>query len=1389
MFLDGTMALIMLPLQVGAPMADRLIRHDKGNDCPLRKKMTEPNNIKHKIRELNSRFEKAYGADRYRLGRDIRQLGQAAKRLKAGNGDRAKTDGETDDRLMQRVQRLESALDASARKREWRRTHRPRLDYPEDLPILARKDDIVATIMNHRVVVISGETGSGKTTQIPKFCMEAGRGIDGQIGVTQPRRIAAMTVAERIAEELGEPLGRSVGYKIRFDDHTGDETFIKIMTDGILLAETQGDRWLSAYDTLIVDEAHERSLNIDFVLGILKNLVDRRKDLKLIITSATIDTEKFSRAFDDAPVIEVSGRMYPVDVRYMPPDAASDDDQTHVDAAAAAVRKLQAESPYGGDVLVFMPTEQDIRETCELLEGSRFTGAHILPLYGRLSAGEQSRVFKRLPGRKIIVATNVAETSITIPGIKFVVDTGLARISQYLPRSRTTALPVVPISRSSADQRMGRCGRVSNGVCIRLYGEEDYGNRPRFTPPEILRSNLAEVILRMIALRLGDIAAFPFIDRPADKNIQDGFNLLDELGAIVRKPSGKGGKPSVGLTERGRMMARLPVDPRLSRMLLAAAEAGCLAEMTVLAAALSIQDPRERPTGKETQADQAHAPFKDSSSDFITILNIWNAYHETKKALKSISKMRGYCKKNFLSFRRMREWRDIHYQLTTILEEHGIRDQSRDRVPDLVRNLGPADRTSGGEAAFTPFYTAVHTAILSGFLSNIATRKEKFIYRATREREAMIFPGSGLFKTSGPWVVAAEMVETSRLFARIVANIDVAWLEAVGGEQCRYAHANPRWEKNRGEVVADEQVSLFGLVIVPRRPVSYGKIDPDEASRIFIRSALVEGDIRQPFPFIAHNQSLIGEVRDIEDRVRRRDILVSEEDLCGFYAEKLGNRICDVRTLRRFLKGRKSDQFLRMQPEDLRRYHPDPEELDRYPDQVPLGNTVFPCDYVFDPGKREDGVTVQIPSSVAPSVPPEAVDWLVPGLLEEKITALIKGLPKEYRKQMVPVNTTVRTIVDEIPKNRGVLLTVLAEFIYRRFGVSIPASAWNEVDLPEHLRMRIAILGPAGEEIRSGRDPEVLRKSAVDPMNRDRFQAAKREWERVGITRWDFRDLPESLTLTGAGGETWVAYPGLKVEGDALALHLYRDQVKAKAGHREGMVKLFSLCLAKDMKFLRKQVSLPKAADEAARYFGGVKSFENRVYESVLNDLFHRDIRTRAAFEAALEEVLPLIQKTAKGKLGVAVDILTAYHECRTEIFHLENISRANTGIIRFLSGLRDALANLVPEHFLDLYDNDRLVHLGRYVRAITIRARRAVENFERDQARAAEVKPHADRLTDLLKTLASGASNEKRAAVEAYFWMIEEYKVSLFAQELKTPIRVSPKRLDEKYGEVRRMV
>ncbi|MDM8536729.1 ATP-dependent RNA helicase HrpA [Desulfobacterales bacterium HSG17] len=1336
-------------------------------------------NIK-KIRKLESACRKTMGADRYLIRRELTRLKNLI--LKAHDSTKqAKS-------LPDLISGLEKKIFDSVNKKKWRRDNCPRPEYNPDLPIVDKKEEIIDAVSKNQVVIISGETGSGKTTQIPKFCLEAGRGIDRRIGCTQPRRIAAMTVSKRIAEELGEDIGQSVGYKIRFQDQTSENSYIKIMTDGILLAETQGDSWLNEYDTLIIDEAHERSLNIDFILGILKKLVHRRRDLKLVITSATIDTEKFSKAFDNAPIIEVSGRMFPVDVRYMTQEN-KDADQTHVDLAVKAVNKLQQESPYGGDVLVFMPTEQDIRETCEILEGRNYTGANILPLFARLSAGDQSRVFSRMTGRKIIVATNVAETSITIPGIKYVVDTGLARISEYSPGSGTTSLPVVPISKSSADQRMGRCGRVENGICIRLYPQEDYENRPRFTLPEILRSNLAEVILRMISLKLGEIKAFPFIDKPADKNIHDGFRLLEELGAICRKKinqtannqtANKKTPVPYDLTDMGKMMARLPVDPKISRILLEAANLGCLEEIIIIASALTIQDPRERPSDKQAQADQAHAKYKDKTSDFITLFNIWKNYHEIRRELKTTGKMRKYCKNNYLSFKRMREWRDIHYQIASILEEQGVKNFTEKKQ----------EKKPLKDELFPQRYTAIHQAILSGFLSNIAIKKEKFFYKAAKDKEVMIFPGSGLFNKSGQWIVAAEMVETSRLFARSVANIDPLWLEPIGKAQCRYSHSNPHWERNRGEVTALEQVSLFGLIIVNQRPVSFGPIDPEQASQIFIRSALVQGDVKQSLGFITHNIKLMQEIQDMEDKIRRRDLLVSEDDLFAFYQQRMGNNIYDIRTLKKLIKSRRNDNFLRMRKQDLFRVSPDNEELSLFPDKISLGNTVVPCDYNFDPGTPQDGVTVNISSAIAPSVPAQAADWLVPGLFNEKITFLVKGLPKEFRKQLVPVSNTVDIIADEMPRDTQTpLLTALSRFIYRRFGADIPASAWTPEDLPEHLKMRISIRGPKNEEIIAARDTSILSKGTAPALNPDYFESAKKSWEKTGITEWSFPDLPETITLKGEKGEKWTAYPGLKPQGDSLDLRLFSNRQEALNLHKNGIQLLLTLSLAREARMLKSHMTLPRNMIKTAGYFGGPKIIEKQLYQSILKTYFCKNIRKEKDFKNHAQDTAPHILEKGRQKLKHTVNVMESYHQCRTTLYDLENANRLNKGIVNYLSGLRDSLANLVPENFTELYSGDRMSHLERYIKAITLRAERGLINFEKDQIKAEDVKKHTQRLNELLNSLSSNVTDEKREAVEEFFWLIEEYKVSLYAQELKTPVKVSPKRLEKIFSEIQRMV
>ncbi len=1339
-----------------------------------------------RVKKIESLLPRAMCADRHAVSREIMSVKQSV----------AKTT--TDEKINKKLVRLEKRLQTSIKKKSWRKKNRPEPTYNESLPITAKKDEIIDSILKNQVVIISGETGSGKTTQIPKFCLAAGRGIDGKIGCTQPRRIAATTVSRRIAEELGEELGRSVGYKIRFQDKTSRNAYIKIMTDGILLAETQNDPYLNEYDTIIVDEAHERSLNIDFILGLLKTLLRQRKDLKIVITSATIDTEKFSRAFGNAPVIEVSGRMYPVEERYFPVDPKLEEsgEQTHVEMAVREVDKLQQESIFG-DILVFMPTEQDIRETYELIEGRNYKDLVILPLFARLAASEQSRVFSRVPGRKIIIATNIAETSLTIPGIKYVIDTGLARISQYTPRSRTTSLPVTTISKSSADQRKGRCGRVENGVCIRLFSEEDFDARPFFTLPEILRANLAEVILRMISLKLGDISSFPFIDRPALKSIQDGFDLLYELGALAEKTVKKKSKKEnrFALTEKGRLMAKMPIDPRLSRMLIEAQTEGCLKEVAVIASALSIQDPRERPAEKTREADQIHKAFNDPSSDFITLLNIWEKYHQTwqkeKTTSRNLKQAKKFCKAHYLSFKRMREWRDIHAQISEILKEYALNHQ-QNHVADARIVQSTLPQTPVTEKS--PLYAAIHKSILSGFLSNIAMKKEKNIFQATKGKEVMIFPASTLFNNTKTWIVAAEMVETSRLFARTCANIDSNWLEPLGRDLCKYTYLHSHWERNRGEVVASEQVSLFGLIIVPQRPVSYGRINSDEASEIFIQSALVEGDVKKKFDFMLHNQSLIDEVRDMEDRVRRRDLLVSEIELFEFYRKRLKG-CYDTRTLDKCLKQKGSDHFLRMKPEDIRRYSPDHEELSLFPDKIDLGHQSFDCAYSFEPGKNDDGVTVKIPSSFAPMVPSESMDWLVPGLYREKITALIKGLPKAYRRQLVPVANTVDVIINEMPKAKGSLITALGNFIFSRFGVDIPALDWPNDLLPDHLKMRISITDPKGEELHSSRDPAILRRNIsgkADEDESDEIESARKKWEKTGITSWDFPDLPEIISIKGKKSTKWLVYPGLEIgdqDNKSVNLRLFRRQDQAIQSHKDGVAMLFSIYFSKDLKFLKKALTVPKKLGKMADYLGGAARFEERLYKSIIKDLFCKNIRYKDAFYSHAEFIAPVILSNGRELMDKSMEVLEAYHETRSIFFRLETENKANAVAIEFLKGFREELARLVPETFMDIYDMDRLVHLVRYIKALAIRARRALVNFEKDRTKAEEIRFFTDSLNELLKGLSPDASEEKRAAVEEYFWLIEEYKVSVFAQELKTPVRVSKKRLEKRLREIERVI
>jgi ATP-dependent helicase HrpA len=965
---------------------------------------------------------------------------------------------------------------------------------------------------------------------------------------------------------------------------------------------------------------------------------------------------------------------------------------------------------------------------------------------------------------------------------------------------------VAPVSRSSADQRKGRCGRVANGVCVRLFAEEDYLDRPLYTPPEILRANLAEVILRMLALDLGDVAAFPFIDAPDHRSIADGLNLLFELGAINeggrRKAEGGSEKGEGGrrkaeeggkrfeLTETGRMMARIPLDPRLSRMLIEARKEGCVEEMVVIAAALSIQDPRERPAEKTAEADRAHAVFRDPASDFLTLLNMWRRFHEAQVAAGSAGALRRFCREHFISYRRMREWQDLHRQIEEIIKEFGSRkaEKTRRKGDKAGGKLeGGSWKSEKGEAIPSAFriptsdFAKIHRSILSGFLANIGQKKEKNFYKAARNREAMIFPGSGLFNRAGEWIVAAEMVETSRLFARTAAAIDPGWLEPAGGGLCRSSVRDGRWDAMRGEVVASEQVTLFGLVIVPARTISYGRTRPEAATEIFIRQALVAGDLGKTFAFLEHNRAMIAKVQAIEERLRRRDLLVSEEGIADFYRSRLAG-IYDIRSLSRLTREHGGDGFLRMAEEDLMNYRPEPAELDRYPEQLDAGRLSLGLRYRFEPGAEADGVTLQVPSALAAAVPFAHVEWLVPGLLREKVAALLKGLPKALRTRLMPLSDTLDAILAEMPRGTGGLISALGEFLHRRFGVDVPASAWPMEALPEHLKMRMAIVAPDGRELASGRDPAILRRQStaarVPPE-------ARRRWERTGITRWDFGELPEVVASPAGERNAWAGYPALCAQADRVDLKLFERRDQALAAHPRGVAALLALQCGREVKFLKRSLALPEELHPAARPLGGARRLEDAMAEKVVRDLFAVNLRTEKAFNERLAAWTPQLLPAGRDLLYAVIPVIRAHAAASQEIAPLAGAK----GPVTAIHGcLRAELSRLVPQDFIALYDRGRLVHVERYLRALSTRARRALVDPEKDRVKAQAPQKYAGELKRLMETLSAQSSDAKRRALEDLAWMIEEYKVSIFAQELKTAGPMSAKRLEEKIREIERM-
>jgi ATP-dependent helicase HrpA len=1248
--------------------------------------------------------------------------------------------------------RIAADIDKAELRVERRRAAVPRITYPAALPVSQRKDDLAAAIRDNQVVIVAGETGSGKTTQLPKICLELGLGVRGQIGHTQPRRLAARTVAERIAEELETPLGGAVGYKVRFTDQAGDDTLVKLMTDGILLAEIQSDPALRQYDTLIIDEAHERSLNIDFILGYLKQLLPRRPDLKVIITSATIDPERFAAHFADpqgrpAPIVEVSGRTYPVEVRYRPivdpddPDADPDRDQ--VQAISDAVDELATEGP--GDILVFLSGEREIRDTAEALQRRDLRNTEILPLYARLSAGDQHRVFQRHTGRRIVLATNVAETSLTVPGIKYVIDPGTARISRYSHRTKVQRLPIEPVSQASANQRKGRCGRTSDGICIRLYSEDDFDARPEFTDPEILRTNLASVILQMTALGLGDITAFPFVQPPDRRQVTDGMQLLAELGAL--DPSATDARKR--LTDIGRKLSQLPVDPRLGRMVLAAGEAGCVREVMVIAAALSIQDPRERPADKQEAAAQMHARFRDPTSDFLTYLKLWEYLREQQRELSG-SRFRKLCRAEFLNYLRVREWQDIHSQLRQLTKPLGI-----------TPNDQPADPQR------------VHTALAAGLLSHIGLKDPaKGDYLGARGARFAVFPGSALFKKQPRWLMSAELVETSRLWARVNARIEPEWIEPIAGHLVKRTYSEPHWERKQGAVMASERVTLYGVPLVAGRKVNYGRIDPETSRQLFIRHALVEGDWDTRHQFFKENRALLDEVEDLENRARRRDILVDDETLFDFYDERIGAEVVSGRHFDTWWKKTRQEQPDLLNFEKAMLINAAAAEVSEhdYPDHWTQGEVRLPLTYQFEPGADADGVTVHVPLPVLNQVEPAGFDWQVPGLREELVTALIKGLPKQLRRNFVPAPDTARLVLSRVDPGDGPLTTVLGRELATLRGVDVPPDAWQPDAVPEHLRMTFRVVDERGRRIAEGKDLEAL-KQRLSGKVRASIAKAGSGIERTGLTKPAFGELPTVFHARQRGHEV-KAYPALVDEGDSVAVRMLDTPGQQRVRMWQGTRRLLRLNVASPMKYITRNLSNRSKLVLNRNPHGSVAALLEDCVDCAVDKLMADNggpAWDDAGFAGLLEKVRAGLNPTVLAVLREVEDILLVANEVEAALADARGPKES-------LSDMRQQLSGLVYAGFVTGTGYDRLPNLTRYLRGIERRLEKLPSTGMKDVDLLRDVQWVTEEYEAAVAALPPGVP--PGPALADIRWMIEELRVSFFAQTLGTAYPVSLKRV-----------
>lgn len=1226
----------------------------------------------------------------------------------------------------------------------YRKEHVPDFEYPE-LPVSEKHAEIADAIRNNQVVIVAGETGSGKTTQLPKICLEAGRGREGMIGHTQPRRLAARSVASRIAEELQCELGSHVGYKVRFHDQVNENSYIKLMTDGILLAEIQNDRMLMQYDTLIIDEAHERSLNIDFILGYLKQLLPKRPDLKLIITSATIDPQRFSRHFNNAPIFEVSGRTYPVEVRYRPWQEEEDGDP--LQGLFNAVDELCEEGL--GDILVFMNGEREIRDTADALRKRNLRDTEILPLYSRLSNAEQNRIFSPHAGRRIVLATNVAETSLTVPGIRYVIDPGTARISRYSYRTKVQRLPIEPVSQASANQRKGRCGRVAAGICIRLYSEQDFLGRPEFTDPEILRTNLASVILQMLALGLGDMSRFPFVEAPDSRHIKDGLRLLEELGAVTGTFEGKS---VLRLTNSGRQLSRIPLDPRLARMVLAAPQFDCLEEVLIITSALSIQDPRERPLDKQQASDEAHRRFEDKDSDFTAFLNLWRYVQEQQDAL-SQNQFRKQCQKDYLSYLRLREWQDIHYQVRQATRELG-----------LTINQNPAD------------YQPIHSAVLTGLLSHIGCKDvEKSEFSGARNARFMIFPGSGLFKKPPKWTMVAELTETSRLYGRIAARIQPEWVEPLADHLIKRHYSDPRWSKKAGAVLASEKVTLYGLTLVSQREVQYGQIDPVVSRELFIRRALVEGDFETRHKFFAENRKLLLEIEALEAKSRRRDILVDDETLFQFYDAHIPEDIVSSRHFDQWWRkaSQENPELLNFEREMLLKGDTSHINEHDYPNSWHQGKLKFRLTYQFEPGDAADGVTVHIPLPLLNQVEPIGFDWLIPGMRHELLVALIKSLPKQVRKNFVPAPNYADALIASISPEQGPLLDAVERQLKRMTGVSVDRESWDLAAIPPHLKMTFRVIDEHRKKIAESHDLPELKEQLRDRVQQTLSQVADNDIEQEGLTIWSFGSLPQEYSQK-RGGFEMKAYPALVDQKDAVAIQLFDSAAAQQAAMWAGQRRLILLNVPSPIKYL--QEKLPNKAKLGLYFtpFGKVTDLIDDCIACGCDELIRQYGGLSWNEESFLKQ-----KEIIRGELNDAVvkiaeqveQILTLAHGIRKRFKGKMTLELAFAH-----SDIQAQLDKLIYRGFVTDTGAERLPDLLRYMHGIERRMEKIPVDPNRDRMYMLKIQQAENAYQQLVGKLPKGAVIP--AEIKAVRWMIEELRISYFAQVLGTPYAVSDKRV-----------